>query len=403
MRSSSAPWLLLLPTTVSSHGHLIFPPSRNSEDRHLPAFAGGGYPLVKPFESYGCNCGDPDGCASGLGTRSSGNGQGCFWFSQGCTIGCSVCDNATQHTHGKATCRTPMEPILNDPSARTVNREAVAGSVNDSYRYNPWRAPGYAPVNDACGMAGGGPKAGPGEGHFYTVPWAEQGDLGSRVLPKSAPGTVWTAGSMVEVGWGIRYNHGGGYQYRLCPSSEPLTEECFARHPLPFYGYGDHSAPPYQQAIRWTDGSEEWINATLVWVPPPHHAASGENPVGYAWAMNPIPRIHFDSNSSGQPAGWSGCKTPAIGARCRAFDPPCKGDTGWKPVNGTHVNPVDVEGKCSGDATSVTIVDRLQIPAELPAGSYTLGWRWDCEETAQVWSSCADVVIDTPPKQGGGA
>ena len=27
--------------------------------------------------------------------------------------------------------------------------------VQDAYRYNPWRAPGYAPVIDACGQAGG--------------------------------------------------------------------------------------------------------------------------------------------------------------------------------------------------------------------------------------------------------
>lgn len=28
---------------------------------------------------------------------------------------------------------------------------------------------------------------------------------------------------------GIRFNHGGGYSYRLCPASEPLTEECFQK------------------------------------------------------------------------------------------------------------------------------------------------------------------------------
>ena len=29
----------------------------------------------------------------------------------------------------------------------------------------------------------------------------------------------------------------------------------------------------------------------------------------------------------------------------------------------------------------------------LPAGEYVLGWRWDSEETAQVWSNCADVKV----------
>jgi hypothetical protein len=29
----------------------------------------------------------------------------------------------------------------------------------------------------------------------------------------------------------------------------------------------------------------------------------------------------------------------------------------------------------------------------LPPGQYVLGWRWDCEATAQVWSSCSDVTL----------
>ena len=131
-------------------------------------------------------------------------------------------------------------------------------------------------------------------------------------------------------------------------------------------------------------------------------ATPAPNPVGYPWALNPIPRINFDSTSSGQPPGGKkGCSYPAKGAECIEFPPPCKGDTGWRRVNGTTVSPTDVEGRCSGDATTVTIVDRLIIPAELPAGNYVLGWRWDSEETAQVWSSCSDVLVVEPSGLGG--
>ena len=42
--------------------------------------------------------------------------------------------------------------------------------------------------------------------------------------------------SQVEVAWAIAANHGGGYQYRLCPTDEPLTEACFQRTPLAFEG-----------------------------------------------------------------------------------------------------------------------------------------------------------------------
>ena len=40
------------------------------------------------------------------------------------------------------------------------------------------------------------------------------------------------------------------------------------------------------------------------------------------------------------------------------------------------------------------ITDRVRIPQGLAPGDYVLSWRWDCEETAQIWANCADVVID---------
>ena len=46
---------------------------------------------------------------------------------------------------------------INDVKYRSVNRNATAGSPQDIYKHNPWRAPGTAPVGDACGLAGGTP------------------------------------------------------------------------------------------------------------------------------------------------------------------------------------------------------------------------------------------------------
>merc|ERR1712000_296172 len=37
-------------------------------------------------------------------------------------------------------------------------------------------------------------------------------------------------------------------------------------------------------------------------------------------------------------------------------------------------------------------MDQLRVP-NLPDGKYVLQWRWDCIETAQVWSSCADINL----------
>ena len=51
---------------------------------------------------------------------------------------------------------------------------------------------------------------------------------------------------------------------------------------------------------------------------------------------------------------------------------------------------------CSGmwGPYDLLIVDTVQIPKNLTPGDYVVGFRWDCEESTQVWSSCADVKIE---------
>ena len=44
------------------------------------------------------------------------------------------------------------------------------------------------------------------------------------------------------------------------------------------------------------------------------------------------------------------------------------------------------------------IVDTVLIPPDLEPGDWVLGWRYDCEESSQVWSSCSDV--STPLNNG---
>jgi hypothetical protein len=40
-----------------------------------------------------------------------------------------------------------------------------------------------------------------------------------------------------------------------------------------------------------------------------------------------------------------------------------------------------------------SIVDEVLVPASLAPGPYILSWRWDAEQTKQVWSQCASVEI----------
>ena len=131
-------------------------------------------------------------------------------MSVGCTIGCQECDGGSvggANPNGMDRCKSGKNATINDPKYRTLNRAIPAGSDEDWTRWNPWRAPGNAPVYDACGRAGGAGQPTPGHGEFTNTTFAKFGDLGSK-LPYYPTGVVWEAGSAVETMQAIRANHG---------------------------------------------------------------------------------------------------------------------------------------------------------------------------------------------------
>lgn len=248
---------------------------------------------------------------------------------------------------------------------RTINTNAECGGPEDYYFYAPWRAPGTAPVIDACGVAGGRLKGqGPGAAgaDYQNTSHARRGDRGS-LLPRNPTNTTWTAGNAVEVAWTVKAFHGGGYTYRLCPATETLTEECFQQHPLQFVG---------QQSFRWggLGGKQIWFNGT--------YATDGVHPLGSMWSKMPVP------------AGPWGYKLHGA-----TFEPKCDEPPACRAAV-EHYAP-QMTCQCSGDGIgdipTLEIVDQVLLPADLPAGEWVLGWRWDCEESTQVWSSCSDVTI----------
>jgi len=46
------------------------------------------------------------------------------------------------------------------------------------------------------------------------------------------------------------------------------------------------------------------------------------------------------------------------------------------------------------ESVNVGIMDVVKVPEHLQPGEYVLGWRYDCEGTAQVWSNCADITLE---------
>jgi len=390
MRTIRLPMIFLavwLPGT-HSHGAVTFPPPRNAIDSDEMPW-GGKVPTPVPFEPW-CPFPSEVAAVSDPGRNLTGaNGQACFWFSNGCAIGCDQCDGSTRGpipkfecvpgqpsksckvqpvpgfkpTFGPKApiCAKPLNATVCDPKQRSVNTGAECGSPEDFFYYSPWRRPGSAPVIDSCGIAGGripGQGAGGFGAQYQNTSHAKLGDRGSQ-LPHTPSGVEWVAGSTVEVAWTLQANHGGGYSYRLCPLEEKLNETCFQKYPLDFVGD--------QSWFRWggAGGRTHYFNRTTV--------KEGTSPPGSMWAMNPVPRAWRNKDGS-----WaSGSNHMQTG---EGFQPFCE-DSHEFPC--THMwGPYNAE-----------IVDKVRIPANLPAGDYVLGWRWDCEESNQIWSSCSDIKI----------
>lgn len=338
---------LALVAGAAAHMSLILPPSRNAVDNILPPWSGG---------KFGKNDTDPDkyGCDCYNSTSICNVAQSCFWFSNGCSIGCKTCDGTgTTNPNTRDRCNSGKKATVNDPY-RTFNLNTVVGSDLDIYKHNPWRSPGSAPVYDSCGMAGGEPKRGGGQAKYTNTTLAKQGDLGSEVLPPAPTGIVWKAGSEVETKWSIRANHGGGYQYRLCPASEKLTEECFFKTPVPF---------AKKTFIQFPNSTRLDIGKFMMF------ASEGTMPLNSTWARNPIPY----SNMGAAPE----------------FEPPCA-ESKLNNRTGIPTSPV---GDCSGQQPhNTTIVDTLVVP-QVPDGDYVLSLRYDCEKSAQIWTNCADISV----------
>ena len=372
MRATLFALAVFLPQTTG-HSNLIVPKPRNAVDSNLPQWHGGKSPYK--WQPYGDNP-----CACRNGSSVCDVGQTCLWMSVGCSIGCATCDGGTingtsvgTNPNGIDRCQGGAKPTNNDPLHRTFNRNCTGdciGSRDDFTKFNPWRAPGSAPVYDACGRAGGGPNPTGGHGEYTDTSNAVFGDLGSQ-LPKLDSGVVWKAGSTVEAIWSVRANHGGGYQYRLCPSNSALTEDCFRQSPVPFAG---------NSKLMMANGKMLPLTSTFV------------DTADYGtWQMLPIPMTHdyCSVNSSVSPncqaAGQSTLHGDAPG---HPFPPQCDDPC---PPEGC---PGLSQGLCSGEwMTNITMYDSLHVPADLAAGEYVLGFRWDCESSAQVWQSCADLTI----------
>jgi len=134
--------------------------------------------------------------------------------------------------------------------------------------------------------------------------------------------------------------------------------------------------------------------------------SAGTLPEGSTWSMIPIPPnwlgprcLPGPNDTDTTPNGCQPWEEHLVDGPCG----PCPGtpgsdcsrcDNNPTPAFAPHCE--ECQGcYCEGCSPNkpVAVLDVLKVPDDLPVGEYVLGWRYDCEATAQVWSNCADVQI----------
>jgi len=330
----------LLHGAVNGHGQMNYPPSTR---QGLP---GKTWPGALSGEGAGGYCEQPNS----MNPQNPLN-CACMLFSQ----------PSAAHPNIST---IPGPPTNNASQFRTNNINVSSGPADWTARM-PWRAPGSAAVlGSGCGVAGGGDVFNSNGG------WPPTGmDQGADVLdvlsgpPGGRPVTTWARGATVRVAWGMWANHGGGYSWRLC-RNEPgvrVTEACFQQTPLNFSG-----------TMSWL----QHLNGS-VYAIPRVTVTRGTHPAGSQWARNPIPTCR-DKHGFLDACGPDGLEYPE----------PLPGLHGF----GYHNSTACTDNSCD-KYHDYSIVDNVVIPRGIPPGDYLVSWRWDCEQTHQIWQNCADVAI----------
>jgi hypothetical protein len=283
------------------------------------------------------------------------------WYSIGCHLGCDQCSNEGINGYfgpeyfrcevdGVAITDDRVEELQTGElphDLRTYN-QGNKSTKGDWTKFNPWRAPGAAPITDPCGiMSGYGAGKGMWPGEQYDKPMCEtypnkcppghaQGSSGLGLPPRVS---TWVAGGTAEVGWRITVNHGGGYQYRLCPKSKVATEECFQAMPLSF--------ATTSSVIHYTGSRYQQANISI----PAKDISVGTTPAGSVWRRNPIPACNCDSGVNCQSDTAVSSNSDQTGRTLQdqgvyAYDVPmtgyCRGICGAKDgVNGRNQKGLD--------------------------------------------------------------
>ena len=90
--------------------------------------------------------------------------------------------------------------------------------------------------------------------------------------------------------------------------------------------------------------------------------------------------IYYRSHENFDPEKWE--PIDAIGNRTREGTYPPGSE--WAKV----ALPIENES-----GSKWAFKDLVQVPEDIPAGRYILSFRWECQYSPQIWSSCANIDI----------
>jgi len=287
-----------------------------------------------------------------------------------------------------------------------------------------------------CGIAGGDIVRGkPGNGGD-PPPGYKQGFHGDQMpeLEGARWKRTYQPGQVVDMSWAVVANHGGGYQYRLCPKNATLTEECFQKTPLEFVGdkqyiqyvkyspdpaFGPTDTPATFPPEKAFPTPVDLSNRTAI---PAVRVSTGTLPQGSTWTRNPIPacdaaaggafnikcgngRGHEKSDYQFPPAGADGNRPGFLlggfgGGSCGGCSQPGGNNPSFCKKDGPQ-GPTGQDGPSNCTAQQVaehyftwSVVDKVRIP-QIPPGEYVVSFRWDCEQTPQIWTTCSDITISS--------
>jgi len=165
-----------------------------------------------------------------------------------------------------------------------------------------------------------------------------------RDLP-GEPRATWAAGSVVEVAAAVTANHGGGWAYRLCRADSDLSEQCFQAGHLAFSGDVQRIVDPAGKVVA---------------IAPAVRTSNGTWPRGSQWTRNPF------------------------------------------PMEKGNIEPIPNLPQVYGRGPfNYSAVDQVVVPRGLAPGHYVLSWRWEAEQTKQVWAHCSDVLVTAAEGMGG--